>query len=89
MELDRLSQEVAGRPVLPNGATVRLPRSRFEPWSPLLRSMAAELGQALADWAGETGRDWYAAKGPYLVLQLEERADPDIFCEFLAELPAD
>ncbi len=87
MELDRLSQEVGGRPVLPNGATVRLPRSRFEPYSPLLSSMAAELGQSLHTWANDTGRDWYGSKGPYLVLEIEEIGEPEIVCDFFAELP--
>ena len=55
-ELDRCSQEVGGRKVLPNAVDVSLPSSQFEPWTPILEAVTAEVGEALAVWAGERRR---------------------------------
>ena len=69
-ELERRSQEVEGRPVLPNRATVQLPSRRFGEQAPLLEAIAAELGQSLSEWADRGRMSWYGGIGPFLELQL-------------------
>ncbi len=82
-ELDRLSQEVKGRAILPNTLTAVLPAARFEPWAPILEAVTAELGEALVDWAKTGSRFWYAESGPCLTVRLDqERTQPELTCEF-------
>lgn len=89
-ELDRLSQEIDGCAVLPNGIVALLPAARFEKWSPILEAVAAELGQALVDWVSGSRRAWYEGSGPFLTLRLDaDRVRPEITCEFLRTAPGD
>ena len=89
-ELDRLSQEIGGRAVLPNGIHAALPASRFEKWAPILEAVTAELGAALVEWVGGSRRAWYNDLGPFLTVRLDgERAQPEIVCEFLKTVPGE
>lgn len=86
-ELDRNSQEVAGRSVLPNAVDVTLPATQFEPWTPILGAVTAELGTALAEWAVAGRRGWYDETGPLVTVHLEDGARPQIVCEFRKAAP--
>jgi hypothetical protein len=89
-ELDRLSQEIEGRSVLPNGVTAVLPAARFERWAPILAAVAAELGEALVEWVAASRRTWYAGAGPYLTVRLDaERTQSEISCHFLESPPGE
>lgn len=86
-ELERRSQEVEGRPVLPNGVTVRLPQERYGRFAPLLEAATAELGEALVEWAARTGRRWYGAMGPYVDVELVAGGDLETSWAFLKSPP--
>jgi hypothetical protein len=89
-ELDRLSQEIEGRSVLPNGVTAVLPAARFERWAPILEAVTAELGESLVEWVAASRRTWYAGAGPFLTVQLDaERTQPEISCQFHEAPPGD
>lgn len=89
-ELDRLSQEIEGRSVLPNGVTAVLPAARFERWAPILAAVTAELGEALVEWVAASRRTWYAGAGPFLTVQLDaERTQSEIRCHFLKSPPGE
>ncbi len=89
-ELDRLSQEIEGRSVLPNGVTAALPAARFERWAPILEAVTAELGEALVSWVEASRRVWYAGRGPFLTVQLDgDRTQTEITCEFLKSPPGE
>ncbi|MEE8525993.1 MAG: hypothetical protein V3T72_18810 [Thermoanaerobaculia bacterium] len=89
-ELDRLSQEIEGRSVLPNGVTAVLPAARFERWAPILTAVTAELGEALVEWVGASRRTWYADAGPFLTVRLDaERTRSEISCHFLKSPPGE
>lgn len=81
-ELERCSQEVGGRKVLPNAVDVALPESQFESQAPILRAATAEVGKALVDWAENKRRIWYGDAGPYLNVHLEGCPRAEIICEF-------
>ncbi len=87
-ELDRNSQEVAGRSVLPNAVDVALPATQFEPWTPLLEAVTAEVGTALVEWALAGRRGWYDEEGPLVTVHLEDCARPEIVCEFRKLTPS-
>ncbi len=86
-ELERLSQEVRGRRVLPNSIEVTLPDGEFEPFAPVLEPVTAEIGEKLLEWAGKRGHSWYADTGPCLVVNLGNTTEPRIECEFTKLLP--
>lgn len=86
-ELERLSQEVRGRRVLPNSLEVTLPEGEFDAFAPVLEAVTAEIGERLVEWAGKRGRSWYADTGPFLVVHLGPATEPRIECEFTKKLP--
>lgn len=86
-ELERRSQEVEGRPVLPNGISVRLPVARFGRFSPLLEAVTTELGEALVEWAARSGHSWYAAMGPFLHVELVAEGELETAWAFLKSPP--
>ena len=87
-ELERRSQEVDGRPVLPNSAEVRLPVTRFGEFAPLLEAVTAELGEALVEWAARGGKAWYAGLGPFLNLELVTEEAFQATCGFRKTPPS-
>lgn len=88
-ELDRLSQEVNGRRVLPNAIDLALPHADFARWGSVLEAVTAEFGEALLAWAQHGRRIWYAHTGPFLSLHLEHTSQPEIVCDFRKDPPAD
>lgn len=80
-ELDRLSQEVEGRRVLPNTLEVGLPEKDFERFSPVLQEITNELGETIANWAEQRRCRWYNDLGPFLKVELRPCRKPEIRCE--------
>jgi hypothetical protein len=81
-ELERLSQEVRGRRVLPNSIELTLPGTEFETFAPVLAEVTAEVGEKLTEWANQRRRTWYADAGPYLAVHIDSCAKPQIECHF-------
>jgi len=86
-ELERLSQEVRGRRVLPNSLEVTLPEGELDSFAPVLEAVTAEIGERLVEWAGKRGRSWYADTGPFLVVHLGAVQEARIECEFTKKVP--
>ena len=86
-ELDRLSQEVDGRRVLPNSIDLALPEAEFARWGSVLEAVTAELGEALVAWAKHGRRTWYARTGPFLSVHLERCSQPELVCDFRKDSP--
>lgn len=81
-ELDRLGQDVEGRPVVPNEVEATLPSVPYGRWSPVLAALTAELAEALADWVRRGRRSWYGGRGPYLRIRIGAVERIEVECRF-------
>ena len=81
-EVQRCSQRLEGRDVLPDRIRVTLAVRDFGRWSPVLPQVTAELGEGLVEWARRRGSEWYGGRGPALEVELTETAGIRVAAEF-------
>ena len=81
-ELSRTAQHVRGRRILASRIAVRVPLAAFGRWEPVLEGVTGELGEALIEWAGRHGREWYGGQGPELTVELAGTGEVEVVVGF-------
>jgi len=82
VELQRCSQRLPSGELIPDEILLRLPKTRFEVWAPVLDQLAEEIGKELLEWATKQGAQWYSPEGPRLEIRLSDRPGDEIITSF-------
>jgi len=82
VELRRCSQQLPSGELIPDEILLRLPKTRFDAWAPVLEQLAAEMGEELLEWAVRQGAQWYSPEGPRLEIQLSDEPGDEIITSF-------
>ena len=88
-EVQRCSQRVEGRDVLPDRIRVVMAVRDFGKWAPVLSQVTGELGEALVEWARRRGNAWYGGRGPALDVELTEKTGVRVTAEFSGDTSRD